>query len=129
MHKCVKPARTFLNQMLELLCPNYANQVFTLTPKFMCDLRWFSKFLAKYKGVSIYNHRAVDHTVELDACLLGLSACYNNYVYALSIPNDYLNLAIMRLKMLNVLLAVRVFGPHWYRHKILIKCSGAGFNS
>ena len=38
----------------------------------MRDLRWFSRFLETKNGVSIYNHRPVNCTIELDACLTGL---------------------------------------------------------
>ena len=67
IHECVKPARVFLNRMLHLLHQNYDATFIQLTPEFMRDLRWFSKFLGTYTGVSIYNHRPVDHTIELDA--------------------------------------------------------------
>ena len=39
---------------------------------FKRNLRWFDKFLPLYNGVSLYDHRPIDHTLELDACLTGL---------------------------------------------------------
>ena len=67
VHKCVKPARIFLNRMLELLRASHGSQKILLTPDFKRDLRWFDKFLCKYNGISIYDHKKVDATLELDA--------------------------------------------------------------
>ena len=100
--------------MLELLRNNHDKINIYLTPEFMCDLRWFTEFLKIFNGVSIYNYRPIDHSVELDACLTGLGACWKNYIYAVNIPKGYLNLTIVHLEMLNVLLAIRVFGPYWH---------------
>ena len=72
VHKCVKPARAFLTRMLALIMSGHASQKIHLTPEFRRDLRWFAKFLPLYNGVSLYDHRTIDHTLELDACLTGL---------------------------------------------------------
>ena len=72
VHKCVKPARIFLNRMLDLLRFAHGRQKVTLTPDFKRDLRWFAKFLPVYNGVSLYDHRPIDVSLELDACLTGL---------------------------------------------------------
>ena len=72
IHKCMKPARAFLNRMLALLKSGHASQKIDLTSYFRHDLRWFGKFLPLYNGVSLYDHRPVDFTLELDACLTGL---------------------------------------------------------
>ena len=58
VHKCVRPAHVFLNRMLELLRASHTSQK-TLTQDFKRDLRWFAKFLAKYNGVSLYDHAAI----------------------------------------------------------------------
>ena len=72
VHKCVKPAQIFLNRMLDLLRSAHNRQKVTLTPDFKRDLRWFTKFLPVYNGVSLYDHRPINLTLELDACLTGL---------------------------------------------------------
>ena len=69
VHKCVAPARIFLNRMLELLRKNYDACTIQLTHDFKRDLRWFKTFLHKYDGVSFYDHVKAHHVVELDACL------------------------------------------------------------
>ena len=51
IHKCVKPARCFLNRMLETLrnANNQANIV--LSDDFHRDLGWFDHFLPHYNGI------------------------------------------------------------------------------
>ena len=88
VHKCVKPARAFLNRMLALLRSGHASQKIHLTPEFRRDLRWFAKFLPLYNGVSLYDHRTIDHTLELDACLTGLGRGHGGRVVTLSPPTS-----------------------------------------
>ena len=122
VHKCVKPARAFLNRMLALLRAGHASQQIHLTPEFRRDLRWFAKFLPLYNGISLYDHRPVDHTLELDACLTGLGGRWCDFVYHLPIPLGFMNWSIVQLEMVNILLAVKLFHAHWASKKVLIKC-------
>ena len=57
VHKCVRPARTFLNRMLDLLRHAPDPSRIALTEDFSRDLRWFKKFLPKYNGISLYTHK------------------------------------------------------------------------
>ena len=117
IHKCVRPARTFLNRMLDLLRQNYDATTIKLTQAFRRDLRWFAKFVDKYNGVSMYNRRRNDHVIELDACLDGLGGVWKNCVYHVPIPRHYLGLTIVHLKMINIFVAAKVFGPFWATKK------------
>ena len=118
----MRPARVFLNRMLDLLRQNYEGNTIKLTQAFRRDLRWFVKFVDKYNGVSMYNHRRADHVVELDACLDGSGGVWKNYVYHIPIPRHYLGLTIVHLKMINILVALKIFGPFWANIKVLVKC-------
>ena len=122
VHKCVKPARAFLNRMLALLRTGHGSEKIHLTSDFRRDLRWFGKFLPLYNGVSLYDHRGIDHTLELDACLTGLGGRWCNFVYHLPIPLGFMNWSIVQLEMVNILLAVRLFQAQWSGKKVLIKC-------
>ena len=78
VHKCVRPARTFLNRMLDLLCHAPNPSCIVLTEDFKRDLRWFKKFLPSYNGVSLFaykNPRAFRHLKvdPFDYDLLGLT--------------------------------------------------------
>ena len=44
IHKCVRPARVFLNRMLDFLRSAHGRKKNFLTPEFQRDLRWFAKF-------------------------------------------------------------------------------------
>ena len=81
IHKCVKPARYFLNRMLELLREYHGQTRIHLNPEFHRDLRWFERFLPLYNGISLYDHQKPDHQVHLDACLQGLGGVWQNMVY------------------------------------------------
>ena len=102
VHKCVRPARVFLNRMLELLRASHTSQKITLTQNFKCNLRWFDKFLAKYNGVNLYDHAVIHQVLELDACLTGLGGRVENYVYHLPIDKGYENCTIVHLEMVNL---------------------------
>ena len=122
VQKCVKPARIFLNRMLELLRQNYDKNSITLTQNFRRDLRWFHRFLATYNGVSYFDHRKTDEILELDACLTGMGGRWGNKVYHLPIVNQFKNLAITQLEMVNILVAVKLFARDWQKRKICVKC-------
>ena len=125
VHKCVKPERVFLNRMLDLLRFAHGRQKVTLTPDFKRDLRWFSKFLPAYNGVSLYDHRPIDVTLELEACLTGLGGRSGNFIYHLPITKGFRNWNIVHLEMVNILLAVRAFRHQWASKKVLIHCDNA----
>ena len=125
VHKCVKPARIFLNRMLDLLRFAHSRQKVTLTPDFKRDLKWFAKFLPLYNGVSLYDHRPIDVSLELDACLTGLGGRSGNFIYHLPIPLGYRSWTIVHLEMVNILVAVRLFHQQWASKKVLIHCDNA----
>ena len=73
LHKCVKPARTFVNQIL-MTFRNSTSKRILITDAFKQDLLWFLKFLPAYNGVSTLNKKCIDnsHTLHIDASLTGL---------------------------------------------------------
>ena len=108
--------------MLEVLRNAKNPQKIDLTPEFMRDIRWFSKFLPLYNGVSMYGHKPIDQVLELDACLTGLGGRWQNQVYHLPIPLGYRSMSIVHLEMGNILVAVRLFAKQWQGVKLLVKC-------
>ena len=122
LHKCVKPARYFVNRIFELLRSNYNEQKIKITTEFQCDLRWFQKVLQVYNGVSIYDYVLSAETLELDACLTGLGARWDHFVHHLLVPKNYKNMGIVHMEMGSIVVALRAFGPMWSRKRILVKC-------
>ena len=47
---------------------------------------------------------------------------WGNFVYHLPIPLGFMNWSIVQYKMVNILLAVRLFQGHWVGKKVLVKC-------
>ena len=60
--------------------------------------------------------------IYLNASLEGLGGCYNNYVYSLQIPKGFKNYNIAHLEILNVVLALKVWGHAWANKSIQIMC-------
>ena len=101
--KCVRPARYFLNRMLQVLRENHANKHISLTADFVKDLNWFNTFLCSYNGITFYDNKPVQAIITLDASLTGLGAVFHNMVYALPLPSGHLNYNITQLEMLNIM--------------------------
>ena len=122
IHKCVKPARYFLNRMLETL-RNISNPARVhLSDDFKRDLAWFDKFLPQYNGVSMYVYRRTDAVLELDTCLTGLGGRLDNLVYHLPIVRGFANLDIVHLEMVNIVMALCLFARFWSGTRVLVKC-------
>ena len=122
VHKCVRPSRIFLNRMLELLRSAYGRSKIPLTPDFKRDLGWFAKFLPTYNGVSLYDHKPIGLTLELDACLTGFGGRCGRSIYHLPIVRGFRQWTIFHLEMVNILIAIRLFKSLWKGKKVLIKC-------
>ena len=62
-------------------------------------------------------------TLFLDACLTGMGAIWRNRVYATPIHNcGDLKLTIVHLMMMNIVIALRVWGRLWHHGSISVKC-------
>ena len=53
---------------------------------------------------------------------MGLGGRFRDFVYHLPVVRHYKNLSIVHLEMINILVAIRVFGHMWHRKLILVKC-------
>ena len=108
--------------MLQLLRDNHASSKIHLNASFHRDLNWFNTFLPQYNGVTFYDHQKPHHTVHLDACLTGFGGCFANYVYTLPIPLGYKNYTIVHLEIINIVVALKIWGSIWKDKIIEIKC-------
>ena len=118
----MKPARYFLNCMLQLLRDNTHGDFIVLHSDFFKDLAWFNTFLHSYNGVTIYQATPLYHRIFLDASLQGRGGCFNNYVYSLAIPLGFKNYNIAQLEMINVMVALKVWGHCWSNKCVRIFC-------
>ena len=120
--KCVKPARFFLNRMLQVLRDHVSNTIIHLTPDFFKDLQWFCTLLKHYNGVTIYDVRPISADIYLDASLTGLGGAFGDFVYTLQIPKQFRNYNIVQLEMLNIVVALKIWGQAWQNKRIRIYC-------
>ena len=120
--KCVRPARSFLNRMLQVFRDNIQASPFRLTQSFHQDLNWFLIFLQQYNGVTYFDHKKVDFEVHLDAALSDFGANFGLMVYALPLGEQFPHLHITQLEMLNIVVALKVWSNLWENKKVEIKC-------
>ena len=120
--KCVKPARTFLNRMLQFLRSITNDSATKLTAEFCKDLNWFRTFIHQFNGVVYYDLRPVQAELHLDACLTGFGGIFDNQCYALPIPKNFKNYSIVHLEMLNIVVALKIWAQQWSSKKLRIKC-------
>ena len=65
------------------------NQKNKISSEFCQDLNWFTKFVPKFNGTAFFIHNYVNQEIELDACLQGMGAIWNNQVYATILSAHY----------------------------------------
>ena len=125
IHKCVAPARIFINRILGLLRESTNRNRIKLTKEFFADLQWFVKFLPHFNGVTIFKRTVIpsQETLFLDACLTGMGGIWSNRVYSypvFTIPG--VKLHINHLEMLNIVVALRLWGHWWANASVSIRC-------
>ena len=120
--KCIKPARFFLNHMLQILRSQGHISRFQLSSSFYKVLNWFNIFLTQYNGITYYDTKAIDHTIHLDSSLQGMGGIFGQMVYALPTSGRFTHLHITHLEMLNVVVALKVWASSWENKKIQINC-------
>ena len=98
--KCVRPAKIFLNRMLETLRDNVDNTKILLTEQFFRDLNWFNVFLKQYNGITFYDSLNCYAEIHLDASFTGLGAIFDSMIYSLPINKNYMGYNIVQLEFL-----------------------------
>ena len=125
INKCVRPARFFMNRMLNLFRAKSHKRRIKLTAEFYHDLAWFIDFVTQFNGVILIEKPFLDssETIFLDACLEGIGAVWENYCYASPIPlfSDFI-LHITHLEMVNLVVALRVWGQMWCHKRVILRC-------
>ena len=112
IHKCVHPARIFINRILDLFRTNSHKKRIHLTPQFHQDLEWFQKFLPHFNGITLFHKPIITDLspVYIDACLSGIGGIWGTRVYSAPapvVPDFHLN--IVHLEMINLVVAFRLW--------------------
>ena len=125
IHKCIPPARTFMNRMLALFRKNSHKKRIKLSNEFFADLDWLIFFLHVFNGVAILKKFELTSNDEifLDASLDGIGAVWGERCYAAPFPKLYrVSHHIAHMEMINIVIALRVWGKFWGTHKVRIRC-------
>ena len=125
LHKCIKPARTFVNRILAFFRDNHGARKFKLTKGFYQDINWFIRFLPTFNGsTKIFKPRISNpQSLHIDACLTGVGGIWGHRVYAAPVPLfGKFSLNITHLEMLNLLVALRTWGKFWKNSTVEIFC-------
>ena len=120
------PARVFSNRMLTNLREMPKKGTESLSLGFKCDLAFFLDLLPDYNGVRIVDKTNVpcQERLELDACLTGCGAYTGDGYYAEQFPSSVQREqhTIAHLELLNIVVALKVWGRVWRGHKVQVKC-------
>ena len=117
--------RLFVTRILNVLKHLPDKGYGKLPPGFYLDINWFIKFMLYYNGKTSIYHKPVSamQSIQLDASLTGIGDVWAGLVYAHKLPPEILAIAnITHLEMLNVLVALRVWGQHWSGSRVVIQC-------
>ena len=96
-----------------------------LSTSFFQDLEWFKKFLPHFSGTTIFRKPYIPESeaLHLDACLSGMGVIWHNRVYSTPVPAiPGFDLKIVHLEMLNIIVALMLWGPLWQHSQVKIFC-------
>ena len=79
-----------------------------------------------FNGTASYNHDTVEfaETLEIDTCLTHVGGVWKNAVYSALLPEhirDNPSLSITHYEMINILVALRIWGSAWAHKRILLR--------
>lgn len=107
--KAVKPARLFMNRILEVL-REARGQPVRVDRRMKADLSWFAQFLDQYNGRTLIVDPTPTASMEVDSCLIGGGGRMFGLCYAVRYPPKIAeSLHISQLEALNCVIAAKVF--------------------
>ena len=125
LHKCVVPARLFVNRILDLFRKNFHSRNIKLTEQSFKDIDWFLAFLPHFNGRTFFNKSIthVNHDLFLDACLSGVGTLWKDRVYASPVHDiSSFSPTIVHLEMINLVIALRMWGNFWTNSVVTAHC-------
>ena len=123
------PARIFTNRMLANLreAPQRGRE--SLSLGFKKDLKFFTDLFPQYNGVRLIKKELVEcqEVMELDACMSGCGAYIGEQYYSEEFPEEVVKQEhiIAHLELLNVVIAIKVWGEKWAGSRICVYCDNA----
>ena len=125
--KVVRPGRTFLRRMFELLKGTKRHQpLIRLNASFRSDLVWWYTFLERWNGVAMleaHQDRPADHHLFTDASgSLGCGAWSGRLWFQYLWPEVFAERSIAVKELLPIVLASIVWGSGWRKQSVLAHC-------
>ena len=124
---CVRPGRIFLARLLNELreCPEVGS--IKVSEELRQDVRWWKEFMKVYNGVSLMpeaHWSEPDAVISCDACLDGAGGWFEGSYFHAQFPKFIKDqhLHINALEMLTLTVALKLWGRHLVRKKILMYC-------
>jgi hypothetical protein len=126
--KCVKPARLFVGRMLDTLrSTTHSAHVVRISDEFHKDVAWFRRFMPDYNGIHLIKCSTPHIQVHVDSCLSGCGGFWNMKYYHREFPKFIVDAQypICYLEMLNILVALRLWGEMWQDEQVLLFCDNS----
>ena len=86
-----------------------ARKSIPLDTNFQKDIAWFTRFIDKYNGSTIFQKESFEFEVFLDASLSGIAGVCGTDTYHHGIPSHLKDHPIVVLEMFNILVATRLW--------------------
>lgn len=124
--KAVKPARCFMNRILEVLRDARGGTV-RVDHRMKADLTWFIRFLQEYNGQTLIIDPAPLIFIEVDSCMIGGGGRMGGLCYAIQYPDEIIEgMHISQLEALNCVIAARTFLSNHRDTCVCITCDNQG---
>ena len=130
--KVVKPGRSFLRRMFELLAGMHKDHHhIRLNTSFRSDLVWWDTFLEAWNGKSFlrrpFDDAVGDVSLFSDASgSFGCGAWWAHHWFQFEWPGSWGGRNIMLKEILPVVLACAVWGPQWRGRKVVVHVDNEG---
>ena len=128
---CVRPARIFMNGLLNALRSSYPSRLCHISDDLKSDLHWWGTFLSQYNGVSIIKIAPwiTDPLfLSTDACLTGAGGFFEGFFFHTPFPDFVLSSFghdINTLELLAIMAALKLWGDRLRGKRFLLHCDNA----
>ena len=122
--KVVKPGRSFLRRMINLLpIATHPDHFIRLNAAFRADLLWWHVFIAEWNGISLIPATTVSVQVTSDASgSWGCGAFWDVHWFQLPWPEEWGDIPITAKELAPIVLAAMLWGHHWHGQRVQFVC-------
>ena len=120
----VRPGRIFLRRMIDLSCAvRRPHHRLRLTASFRSDLRWWSEFVVRWNGISLFPPASSTVVVTSDASgSWGCGAFSGRDWFHRQWPSTWIPTAIAAKEMVPVVISAAIWGRYWSGTRVTFRC-------